>query len=240
MNKASDERFANTHDELDRFNCLHHPNHAWQNAQHAALGATWNHPWWLWLGVEAAIAWAAEMRGKNRALPIEAEDRAVDIRLFQKNTDIIAQVASWKIIRAVDDDVIGFNNLAGVFRLEEGIVQIHLHIRVDFFNAVAGAVELLAAHILRSMQNLALKVRVVHHIEIHKSERADASGSKIKSDRRAESAGANAKNLCGFEAFLTLHRDFGHDEMPRVAGHLVVAEVDFLHTGRIQNAFHVV
>jgi hypothetical protein len=28
--------------------------------------------------------------------------------------------------------------------------------------------------------------------------------------------------------------------MPRVAGHLVVTEVDFFHTGRIQDAFHVV
>ena len=240
MDKAADERFANAYDELDSFNRLHDPNHAWQNAQHATFCTAWNHPWWWRFGVEAAIAGTAEMRGKNRALAVEAEDRAVDVRLLQKNTDVIAQVACGEIVRAVDHDVIGFDDLAGVLGLEEGVVQVDLHIRVDFFDAVAGAVEFLAAYILRSMQNLALEVRVVHDIEIHKPERADACGSQIKGDRRAKSAGADAKNLRRFEAFLALHGDLGHDEMPRVACHLVVAKVDFLHTGRIQNAFHVV
>ena len=151
MHEAADEWFANTHDQFDGLNRLHDADHSWQNAQHATLGAAWHHAWRWRLGVEATVARASQVRGKNRALSVEAEDRAVDVWLLEKNTDVVAQIARGKIIRAIDHDIIRLHDLAGILRLKEGVVEIHLNIRIDFFDAVAGAVELLAADILRSV-----------------------------------------------------------------------------------------
>ena len=123
------------------------------------------------------------MWGKNGALTVEAKNRAVDIRLLQENADVVAQVARGKIIRAIDDDIVGLDDLAGILGLEEGVVEIDLHIGVDLFDAIAGAVELLAADIFRSVQNLALQVRVVDDIEIHEPERANARCCEIEGNR---------------------------------------------------------
>ena len=239
VHEAADEWFANTHDQFDGLNRLHDADHSWQNAQHATLGAAWHHAWRWRLWVEATVARASQVRGKNRALSVEAEDRAVDVWLLEKNTDVVAQIARGKIIRAIDHDIIRLHDLAGILRLKEGVVEIHLNIRIDFFDAVAGAVELLAADIFRSVQNLALQVREVHDVEIDKAHGANACGGQVKSDWRAQSACADAEHLCGLEALLALHGYFRHDEMPRVASHFIVAEVDFFHTGRIKNTFHV-
>jgi len=54
------------------------------------------------------------MRGKDGALTVEAEDRAIDVRLLEEDADVVRTIACGKIIRAVDDDVIRLGNTAGV------------------------------------------------------------------------------------------------------------------------------
>ena len=176
MDQPADERLTDSNDELDGLDCLHDSDNSWQNAQNATLGAAWHHSWRWWLGIEAAVARTTKMGSKNGALTIKTEYRTVNIRLFQKNADVIGKVAGRKIIRSVDDDVVRLHDLPRILGAEKGVVEIHLNIRIDFLDAVAGAIELLASDILSTMQNLALEVRVIHHVKIHQPERADARG----------------------------------------------------------------
>ena len=74
------------------------------------------------------------------------------------------------------------------------------------------------------MNHLALQIGEVNNIEIDNAERSDAGRSQIERQRRAQTAGADAQHLGLLQLELPLHADFGHDEVPRVAQDLVVAE----------------
>ena len=60
---------------------------------------------------------------------------------------------------------------------------------------VGGGVELLAAHVGGGVDDLALQVGVIHHVEVHDAQRADARGRQVEGQRRAQSARADAQNL---------------------------------------------
>ena len=213
VDQPTDERFTDSHDELDGLDRLHDTDDSGQNSQHAAFSAARHHSWRWWLGVEATVARTTKMGGKNRALTIKSEDRAINIRLFQKNTDVVRKVAGRKIIRPIDDDVVRLDNLPRILGAEEGVVEVHLDVGIDFLDAVAGAVELFATDIFGPMQNLALEVGIIHHVKIHQPECADAGGGKVEADRRSQSACADAKHFCGFQALLALECNLWHDQM---------------------------
>ncbi len=85
-------------------------------------------------------------------------------------------------------------------------------------------VELFAANVFGGVDDLALQVAGVDHIEVHQTEGADAGRGEIESERRAKAPGADAKNLRGFEALLAFHAHFRQDEVPRIAGEIVCGE----------------
>ena len=80
------------------------------------------------------------------------------------------------------------------------------------------------ADIACAKRDLPLKIREIHDIEIDESEPPDASCGEIKSQRSAESAGADQQHLRVLELELTLHADFGHDQVAAVAKNLFVGK----------------
>ena len=74
------------------------------------------------------------------------------------------------------------------------------------------------------MDNLALKIRVVHHIEVHDAEGTHAGGGKIKRQRRAEPARADTEHTRRFQLLLPLHADLWHDQVARVTENLFIAK----------------
>ena len=164
------------------------------------------------------------MGRKDRALSVEAEDGAVDVWLFLKDTDIVRKITGRKIIGTIDDDVIGSDDLFSILRGEETIVEIDLNIGVDVLDGIPRTVDFFAADIGGSMENLALKVRKIDGVKIHKSDSADARGCQIQGNGGAEAAGADAEDAGSLEPLLALQCDFGHDEMTGVTGDLIVAE----------------
>ncbi len=95
-----------------------------------------------------------------------------------------------------------------------------------------GGVELLAANVFGGVDDLALQVARIDHIEIDKAERADAGRGQVERKRRTEPAGAHAKDARGLELLLALHADFRQDEVARVAGEIGLAELGQLGWGR--------
>jgi hypothetical protein len=84
---------------------------------------------------------------------------------------------------------------------------------------------LAATDIGLSVDDLALEIRLVHDVELDDPEGADSGGCEVHGDRGAEAAGPDAQDLRRFEPGLALHRDLGHDQVPRVAADLIEVEV---------------
>ena len=57
---------------------------------------------------------------------------------------------------------------------------------VDLVHAVGGGIEFLATDVAGAMDDLALQVGEVHHVEIHQADAADAGSREIEAQRRAE------------------------------------------------------
>ena len=236
MNQPPDQRLADADDQLHRFDGLHHADDSRQHAEHAAFGAARHHPGRRRFGIEAAIARPAQARRKNRALAFKPEDRAVDVRLVEEDTNIVGEIAGREIVGAVDDDIVVFDDLDGVVAAEHGVVKDDMDVGIDILDAIARAIELLASHVLRAVQDLALEIRIVDNVEIDQPKCADAGRGQVKRDRRSEPASANAKHLGRLELFLPLQRYLRHDEMPRITGNFIIAKLDVLESHRIQNA----
>ena len=78
--ESPDQRFTGAQNRLDRLGRLDRANHARQDAQNTAFGATRHEPRRRRIGKHAPIARTAGRR-EHRHLPFEPEDAAVDIRL---------------------------------------------------------------------------------------------------------------------------------------------------------------
>ena len=55
------------------------------------------------------------MRRKHAGLTFKTENRAVNIRLLKQHTGIVGKIARRKIIGAVHDDIVGPNQIEGIF-----------------------------------------------------------------------------------------------------------------------------
>src|SRR4051812_41667026 len=74
------------------------------------------------------------------------------------------------------------------------------------------------------MDNLPVKIRRVHHVEVNNSYRTHAGRSKIEKRRGAKTTRSHAKHLGGLELFLPSQAYFGHNQMPRVTQRFFPAE----------------
>src|SRR5262249_13861802 len=97
-------------------------------------------------------------------------------------------------------------------------------VRIERVQPIFRGLQLGAADVGRTVQDLALQVAEVDDVEVDDAERADAGGGEIHGDGRSESAGADAENAGRLQLALTLDADLGHDEVARVTLDLIVRE----------------
>ena len=86
-----------------------------------------------------------------------------------------------------------------------------------FAQTVGGRCDFRAAHVAGAEKHLALQIREIHDVEIDQADAADAGRREIKSERRAEAAGADAKHFRLLQLQLTFHAHFRHDQVAAVA-----------------------
>ena len=150
------------------------------------------------------------MRREHAGLPLEAEDRAIHVRLPQQHAGVVGEVAGREIVRAVHHDVVGADDLQGVLAGEAGVVEDDLDVRIEAAGWLrVRRLRLGPADIRRAVEDLALEVGEVHRVEVHDAEPADAGGRQIHRDGRAESAGADAEHAGGANFLLALQPDLG-------------------------------
>ncbi len=176
--QAADERLARAENQLDHFGGLHHAHQAGQNAKHSAFGAGWNQPRRWWLGIKAAVA-RAIFRGEDAGLALEPENGSVDVRFAREHAGIIHQVARGKIVGAVGDDVEIAEEFERVFAAQAHVVLLQIQEWIDRRQLVGRGIQFLPPHVGGGVNDLALQVGVIDHIEIDQAERAHAGGRKI-------------------------------------------------------------
>ena len=103
-------------------------------------------------------------------------------------------------------------------------MQLDPHLGIDLGKAVARRLELGPPHIRRAVDDLALEVAEVDHVEIDDANPSDTGGGQIHRDRRAEPAGADAEHAGSLQLQLPLHADLRQDQMTAVASDLLIGE----------------
>jgi hypothetical protein len=91
-------------------------------------------------------------------------------------------------------------------------------------DAIPRRVDLGATEVRSSVQNLALKVRRLHNVEVHESKRTHAGCSEIKGTWRAKSAGTDEKHACFFYTALAFDTNFIEKQMTGIAECLLRVE----------------
>ncbi len=97
-------------------------------------------------------------------------------------------------------------------------------LRIDAVDGFLGGLRLGPADVGVRVQNLALEVGVIHGIEIHDADFADAGGGEIHGDGRAEAAGADAQDAGALDFLLACQPDFGQNQVPRVAADFIIVQ----------------
>jgi hypothetical protein len=105
--------------------------------------------------------------------------------------------------------------------LEELLVQVDLHQRVDLAHRVACTLRLGPADVALPVDDLTLQVRLVDDVEVDDAESAHAGRGEVHQRGRAEAAGTYAQHSGVLQPLLPIHRDVGDDQVPRVAPDLV-------------------
>ncbi len=176
-----------------------------QHAEHAAFRAARDEPGRRRLRVEAPVA-RAFLRREHRRLALEPEDAAVHVRLAEDDARVVHEIPRRKVVGAVDDDVVGREELERVLGRQRRVVRGDVDVRVDREQPVLRGIELRAADVRRPVQNLPLQVAEVHDVEVHDADRADAGCGEIHRHRRSQAAGADAEDLRRLELLLPAAR----------------------------------
>src|SRR5918995_5400006 len=113
--ESSDQRLSYADDQLDRLGGLNDTDDAGQYAKDTTFGAARHEPWRRRLWIQAAIA-RAVLGPEHRRLPLEAEDAAVRVGFAGQHARVVHEIAGWKVVGAVDDDVGGLEELQCVLR----------------------------------------------------------------------------------------------------------------------------
>ena len=117
-----------------------------------------------------------------------------------------------------------------------GVVDDHFDIGIDARDGFLGGFRLGPAHVGVGVENLPLQIGIIHGVEIHDADLADARRGEIHGDGRAEPARADAQDAGGFDLLLPGQTDFRQDQMPRVTADFFVVQ---LHS-QIESGFECV
>src|SRR5690348_329615 len=206
--QPANEWLAHTENELDAFRGLDRTDEPRQNAEHTTFRAARHESWRRRFGEETAIA-RSLLEREHRGLPFEPEDRSIHVGLAEQDARIVREVASRKVVGAVDHDVVITNDVERVLGGQACLVGLDMHMWIHVANALDGRFELRTADILRPVQHLPLEIRDIDDIEVHETERANARCREIQRERRAKAAGTDEQNAAGLELSLTIDPDIG-------------------------------
>ena len=103
-------------------------------------------------------------------------------------------------------------------------MQLNVHVRVNVVQPVVRRIELRATDIASTVEELPLQVGDIDHVEVDDADGADAGRSEVQSGWRAESASADDKHACRFEAPLAGEPDAWKRKVAAIAEQFLRSE----------------
>jgi hypothetical protein len=145
VDETTEGRLADLREELDRFHRLEAANDSREHAQDTCFGSGGDGAIGRGFREEAAVAGAPEVGGKDGDLAFELENRSVDEGLFEKVSGVVGGEAGGEVIGAIEEGVVGGEEVEGVFRFEASGVEDDFDVGINLMNAGLGTFELRGA-----------------------------------------------------------------------------------------------
>jgi len=207
-----------------------------EDTDDAAFGAAGDGARVWGFGIHAAIAGAVfaatvgvgKVRGEDGEHSLEAEDRAVDVGLFEDDAGIVDAVAGGEVVGAVDDDVVVFDQIEDVGAVDDGFEFDDVDVGVEVLEAFGGGFYFVFADGGHAEENLALEITGTDDVDVGQADGADAGGGEVEADGAAETTSADAQHFGVDELELAGHADLGEEEMAFVAVDLFGVELSGL------------
>ncbi|MFT6862530.1 MAG: hypothetical protein ACJAVK_001088 [Akkermansiaceae bacterium] len=158
VNEATEWRLAESGQELDRFHGLKASNDSREHAQDTGFGSGRDGSLRRSFGEKAAVAGSAEVGGEDGDLSFKLEDGAVNEGLFEEVSGVVGGEAGGEVVGAIEDGVVGGEEIEAVTGLETAGMRDHFDERVDLAETLAGAIELRGANAVGVVENLAMEV----------------------------------------------------------------------------------
>src|SRR5215471_2289265 len=165
QHQAADQRIAFPYYQLDCLDRLDHSDYAGQHAKDTSFGTARHQTRRRRLGVQTSVA--RPLLGiENGGLSFAPEYRTVNTRLAQQHAGVVYEITGWKIIGTVNHDVVGLQDFQSIFGSQRGLVALNLHVWVDLGYPLSRRLEFRAADIFGRVDDLALQIGEINHIEI--------------------------------------------------------------------------
>ena len=94
----------------------------------------------------------------GKRLAVEAQDATMREGLASHHTGIVDEELHGEIVGTIDDEVVVLDDIKCVRRVEEFVIRLHLHVRIDGLDLLLGTLHLRHAYVLREVDHLALEV----------------------------------------------------------------------------------
>ena len=137
---------------------------------------------------------------------------------------VVEDVAGLERVGAVEDDVVAGDDPVDVVGDQHLLVRDDVDVGVERVEGLARGVDLLLAHAVGGVDDLALEVREVDDVEVDDADRAHARGGEVERGRRAEPAGADQQHLRLEQLRLARRADLGDQQVTAVADLLLVGQ----------------
>ena len=134
------------------------------------------------------------------------------------------EVAAGKVVGAVADQIVGFDQRLHVAGVEADRVRLHADLRIERQHRLARGLYLAGADASSAVRDLALQVGEFDHVVIDQPDGADAGRGEIQRQRRAQSTGAHHQHTRSPQPGLADAADLGEQDMPGIALHFLIRE----------------
>src|SRR6185437_15246375 len=171
--QATDQRGAQTQDELHGLGRLDRPHQPRQDAEHTGLSATRYQAGRGRFAEQAAIA-RASGRGEDRGLAFEPEDAAVYVGPLRQHAGVVHEVARGEVVASIDYEIERTHDLERILGRQLRVEPLEHHVRIDIGDPVGRRIELGPSDVAHTVENLTLEIRRVDDVDVDEAERSDA------------------------------------------------------------------
>ena len=224
---APHQRLPHAGNQLHGFGGFQTADHTDHRAQHAGFLAGRNLTGGGHVAEDAAVA-GAFAGNDGHHLTGESDHAGMDVRLAGQHAGVIDEEFCGEVVGGIDHQIVRFDEAGDVARVDELVVGINRHIRVERADGCGRGFHFGRSDTCGGMDDLALQIAHIHHIAVHQSDMADAGRRQIQGGRRTKPARSDDEHAGGQQPLLPFDAHALQNQMARVPLHLFISQCHVL------------